>query len=282
MALVGLGWRCRVMTGDASKAGGYVVLQNALQIVSLTDTGLVRDHNEDSVDFDAELGLVVLADGMGGYNAGEVASAMTTSSILTGMKQHWQSAHVAAHLTDPTLAVDLLQAEITQANREVYERALSDPECEGMGTTVMACLFHNNLLTVGYLGDSRLYRLRDDVLEQVTRDHSVLQEQIDAGLLTKDEARMSQHKNLVTRALGIDPDEEGDMLQVPVEIGDLYLLCSDGLNDMLVDDEIYLNLSLLRVNLKLCAQQLIQAANDAGGNDNISVILVSVEQAFPA
>ncbi len=259
-----------------------MVLQNALQIVSLTDTGLVRDHNEDSVDFDAELGLVVLADGMGGYNAGEVASAMTTGSILSGMKQHWQSAHVAAHLTDPTLAVDLLQAEITQANREVYERALSDPECEGMGTTVMACLFHNNLLTVGYLGDSRLYRLRDDVLEQVTRDHSVLQEQIDAGLLTKDEARMSQHKNLVTRALGIDPDEEGDMLQVPVEVGDLYLLCSDGLNDMLVDDEIHLNLSLLRVNLKLCAQQLIQAANDAGGNDNVSVILVSVEQAFPA
>jgi PPM family protein phosphatase len=243
---------------------------------------LVRDHNEDSVDFDAELGLVVLADGMGGYNAGEVASAMTTSSILAGMKQHWQSAHVAAHLDDPTLAVDLLQAEITRANRSVFERAQSDAECEGMGTTVVACLFHNGLVTVGYLGDSRLYRLRDDVLEQITRDHSVLQEQIDAGLLTKDEARLSQHKNLVTRALGIDPDEEGDMLQVPVEPGDLYLLCSDGLNDMLVDDEIHLTLSLLRVNLKLCAQQLIQSANDVGGNDNISVILVNVEQAVPA
>lgn len=255
-----------------------MVLQNALQIVSLTDTGLVRDHNEDSVDVDAALGLVVLADGMGGYNAGEVASAMTTSSILAGMKQHWQPEKAADHV----LALDLLQAEIGVANRAVFERAVTDPECEGMGTTVMACLFHDNLLTVGYLGDSRLYRLRDDVLEQVTHDHSVLQEQIDAGLLTREEARMSQHKNLVTRALGIDPDEEGDMLQVPVEVGDLFLLCSDGLNDMLIDEEIHLTLSLLRVNLKLCAQQLVQAANDAGGNDNISVILVNVEQAFPA
>jgi protein phosphatase len=253
-----------------------VALQDVLQIVYLSDTGMLREHNEDSVDVHAEWGLVVLADGMGGYNAGEVASEMTTSGVVAGVAQCWDPNGPADHEG----ALRVLQAQIKQANMDVFDRSMTEIACEGMGTTVVACLFHDNTITVGHIGDSRLYRMRGDVLEQLTRDHSVLQDQIDAGLLTKAEARLSQHKNLVTRALGIDYSEQAELNQYPVQVGDLFLLCSDGLNDMLDDDEILLNLDMLKENLDLCAQQLIQAANDAGGCDNISVILVQVKGSF--
>jgi PPM family protein phosphatase len=149
-----------------------------------------------------------------------------------------------------------------------------------MGTTLVACLFYDNFLTVGHIGDSRLYRMRQDALEQVTRDHSLLQEQIDSGLITKEDARMSQNKNLVTRAVGIDPEVETEIHTYDVQEGDIYLLCSDGLNDMIEDEEIQMTLIALRANLDLTAQQLVQAANDAGGRDNISVMLVKVLKPF--
>ena len=187
-----------------------MALQDALQIVCQTDTGRVREHNEDSVDLRAEVGLVVLADGMGGYNAGEVASEMTTSSIVVGVAQRWTEEMGSDH----ERARALLQYEISVANIDVFERAQTDSACEGMGTTVLACLFHDNILTVGHLGDSRLYCMRGDKLRQVTHDHSVLQEQIDLGLLTPAEARLSTHKNLVTRALGIEPDEQAEINQL--------------------------------------------------------------------
>ncbi len=253
-----------------------MALQDVLQIVCLSDTGMVREHNEDSIDVHPDWGLVVLADGMGGYNAGEVASEMTTSGIVAGVAQCWEPERSA----NREGALRVLQAQIKQANEDVYERSVNESACEGMGTTVVACLFHDNTLTVGHIGDSRLYRLRGQVLEQLTRDHSVLQDQIEAGLLTKAEARLSQHKNLVTRALGIDYGEDAEMHQYMVQVDDLYLLCSDGLNDMLDDDEILLTLDMLRDSLELCAKQLVQAANDAGGCDNISVILVRVKADF--
>lgn len=253
-----------------------MAIQDALQIVCLSDTGQVREHNEDSVDAAAEWGLVVLADGMGGYNAGEVASEMTTSSIVAGVVQHWQADCPPDH--EGALAV--LAEQIRLANCAVYDRALNDEACEGMGTTVVACLFHDDTVSVGHLGDSRLYRLRNHELEQITRDHSVLQEQIEAGLLTKAEARLSLHKNLVTRALGIESYEQGEMHQYAVETDDVYLLCSDGLNDMLEDEEIQEILNQLHVNLDVCAKQLIQSANEAGGLDNVSVILVRVLESF--
>lgn len=251
-------------------------LTEALQIVCLSDIGLVCDNNEDCVTADAALGLVILADGMGGHNAGEVASEMTVNGILHGMQQHWQ----AEMAGDSAAVARLLQQQITDANNAVFQKAQTDAACAGMGTTVVACQFHNNLLTVGHIGDSRLYRLRNDVLEVITRDHSVLQEQIDAGLLTVEEAWHSPQKNLLTRALGVDEHEEAEMQQIAVEVGDLYLLCSDGLNDMVQDADIELNLSLLQANLDLCAQHLIQAAHDGGGRDNVSLILVRILQDF--
>jgi protein phosphatase len=151
-----------------------------------------------------------------------------------------------------------------------------------MGTTLVVMLLHDNSLVVGHIGDSRLYRFREGRLEQVTRDHSLLQEQIDSGLITKEQARHSQNKNLVTRAVGIDPEVEAEVRSYPVQPGDIYLLCSDGLNDMVTDEDMELTLGSLQANLPLAAEQLVQQANDNGGRDNVSVILVRVLKDFPA
>lgn len=252
-----------------------VSLREALKIASLTDPGLVRDLNEDSVAADADLGYAILADGMGGYNAGEVASSMTVNLLGDGLKAALQ----ADSPLDPSA---LLATEITRVNAAVYEASRRQPQYAGMGTTLVTALFHDNRVTVAHVGDSRLYRLRQERLEQITRDHSLLQEQIDSGLLTPEEAKLSANKNLVTRALGIDPTVAAEVHQYEAEPGDIYLLCSDGLNDMVADEEIQLTLSLLGANLELAAQQLVQMANDNGGRDNISVILVRVLRPFPA
>ena len=255
---------------------------NALQIVSVTDPGRIRGHNEDCVESRPEMGVVVLADGMGGYNAGEVASGMATSLIAAGLANGWTRAALKKRDREQASAFSqqLLQAEVSKANSAIFEAAQKDPQCAGMGTTLVACLFYDNFLTVGHIGDSRLYRMRNDALEQVTRDHSLLQEQIDSGLITKEDARSSHNKNLVTRALGIDPEVETETQSYEVLEGDIYLLCSDGLNDMIEDEEIQMTLIALRSNLDLTAQQLVQAANDAGGRDNISVMLIKVVRGF--
>ena len=262
---------------------GSLALNDALQIVSATDPGRVRAHNEDCVESRPELGVVVLADGMGGYNAGEVASGMATSLIASGLSITW-TADALKNLdrnAATTLAHTRLQDQVSAANTAIFEAAQRDPHCAGMGTTLVVCLFYDNFISVAHIGDSRLYRMRNDVLEQLTRDHSLLQEQIDAGLISRADARQSHNKNLVTRALGIDPDVDAEIHTHDVMEDDIYLLCSDGLNDMIDDDEMQMTLIALRSNLDLTAQQLVQAANDAGGRDNISVMLITVVQSFP-
>lgn len=259
-----------------------MTMSSAIEIVSRTDPGKVRSHNEDFVSHESETGVVLLADGMGGYNAGEVASGMATSLIASGLSQAWTKDTLEKLDRDGamTLSQDILKTQVKLANTAIFEAAQKDPQCAGMGTTLVACLFYDNFLTVGHIGDSRLYRMRNDALEQVTRDHSLLQEQIDSGLITKEDARSSHNKNLVTRALGIDPEVETEIHSYDVQEGDIFLLCSDGLNDMIEDDEIQMTLIALRSNLELTAQQLVQAANDAGGRDNISVMLVRVMKNF--
>ena len=255
-----------------------MALTDALQIVSITDPGRVRGHNEDCVESRPELGIVVLADGMGGYNAGEVASGMATSLIASGLAQTWTK-EVLGKLDRAgamSLSQEVLQTQVGKANTAIYEAAQKDPQCAGMGTTLVACVFFDNFLTVGHIGDSRLYRMRNDAPEQITRDHSLLQEQIDSGLITKEDARSSHNKNLVTRALGIDPEVDAEIHSYDVQEGDIYLLWLGGLKDTTEDDEIQMTLIALRSNLDLTAQQLVQAANDAGGRDNISVMLVKV------
>jgi len=258
-------------------------LTQSLEIASCTDPGMVRSHNEDSIAADAASGLVVLADGMGGYNAGEVASGMATALITSEMAQLF--AKTPPYETDPTtqmaVATRLVREQVLKANSSIFRTAQSQPQYAGMGTTLVVCLFYDNKVLVAHLGDSRLYRLRDGALSQVTRDHSLLQEQIDAGLISPEQAKHAQHKNLVTRALGIDPAVEPEIHEYETRPGDLYLLCSDGLCDMVGDEDIGDALRAFGSNLGLAAQQLVQMANDNGGRDNVSVILVRVLRDYP-
>ena len=259
------------------------MLANALEIVCLTDPGMVRSHNEDAVLANPMLGLVVLADGMGGYNAGEVASGMATALLGAELEKSFTGKSPNTKERDGRLWAHVaLRNQIAGSNTSIYEAAQSQPQYAGMGTTLVSAVFFNNSMTVAHIGDSRLYRLRDGEFSQLTKDHSLLQEQIDAGLVTKEQARTSQNKNLVTRALGVDPVVDPEIRDYDVRQGDIYLLCSDGLNDMVEDDEIGMTLGMLAANLELCAAQLVQMANDNGGRDNVSVILIKVKSEFPA
>lgn len=254
-------------------------LSNVIEITTATHPGMVRSHNEDSIAVDAATGLAVLADGMGGYNAGEVASGIAVAMISAELKK------VLAEMNgelDAATAERLVGEHAVRANNAIFQASQSQAQYAGMGTTLVVALWHDNALVVGHIGDSRLYRFRGNKLEQVTRDHSLLQEQIDSGLITKEQARHSQNKNLVTRAVGIDPEVEAEVHSYPVQPGDIYLLCSDGLNDMVTDDDMELTLASLQANLPLAAAQLVQQANDNGGRDNVSVILVRVLKSFPA
>lgn len=258
-------------------------LEQFLEITSLSDPGMVRSHNEDSVATDAASGVVVLADGMGGYNAGEVASGIAVSLLSEGLRQALQVKNLTQLVpeTNETLAHKVFKEQIAKANDTIYQTSQTQPQCAGMGTTLVVAAFYDNKMTVGHIGDSRMYRLRGDEFSQVTKDHSLLQEQIDAGIISKEDAKHSQNKNLVTRALGIDPTVDPELHDYDLLPDDIYLLCSDGLNDMVEDEDIGTALTMLRSNLSLAATQLIQMANDNGGKDNVSVILVRVLQAFP-
>lgn len=259
-------------------------LSESLEIVVRTDPGVVRGHNEDAVFANPNLGLAILADGMGGYNAGEVASGMATMYLSTELETDFSSR--APYEIDPAsgecYARRCLADRIAAANSAIYHAAESQPQYAGMGTTLVTALFADNTVTVAHIGDSRLYRLREGEFCAITRDHSLLQEQIESGMISAQEARFSQNKNLVTRALGVDASVEPEIHDYPVLPGDIYLLCSDGLNDMIEDEEIGETLQMLSANLELAATQLIQMANDNGGRDNVSVILVKVLREFPA
>lgn len=257
-------------------------MSGALEIVARTDPGLVREHNEDAVFANPVRGLAILADGMGGYNAGEVASGMATTFLASALETSFFDPGRGAPDADGRPSASRCLAEsISQANTAIYNAALAEPLYAGMGTTLVMGLFSDNRVTVAHIGDSRLYRLRGEEFAVVTHDHSLLQEQIDQGMITAAEARFSQNKNLVTRALGVELSVESEIHEYDVLPGDIYLFCSDGLNDMLPDEEIQLALQMLSVNLELAADQLIQMANDNGGRDNVSVILVKVLRAFP-
>jgi serine/threonine protein phosphatase PrpC len=253
----------------------------ALEIVSQTHPGVVRSHNEDSVAHDASCGLVVLADGMGGHNAGEIASGITVSLITTEIKHSLESTRPEGRgESGEDVGVTLLREKVQKANESIYHTSQSQAQYDGMGTTVVAGLFYDNRLAVAHVGDSRMYRLRGEMFEALTRDHSLLQEQIDRGLLSQKDARLSKNKNLITRAVGVDPAVEVEIQVHAVHVGDIYLLCSDGLNDLVEEDEISATLQMLRANLHLMARQLIEMANDNGGRDNVSVILVKINGEF--
>ena len=253
-----------------------------LDVANRSDPGMVRAHNEDSIFVDGS-GLAILADGMGGYNAGEVASGIAVSVIKEGLLPELMSGRDLSKVdinTGLTHAAMLLQHQIAAANKGIYEAAQSRPECAGMGTTVVAAVFHGNRVSIAHVGDSRCYRLRGGKFEQLTRDHSLLQEQIDSGQITPEQAKYSLNKNLVTRALGIEAIVPADISEYRVEADDVYLLCSDGLTDMVDADVVHGIVDGARGTLEVAATQLIELANQNGGRDNISVILARVPPTF--
>lgn len=242
----------------------------AYEFCARTDPGRVRANNEDAVSVDPQAQLALLADGMGGYNAGEVASGMATTFIRTELAR-WL-AQAGHHLK----AMDLrrgIEICVDNANRAILGAAEANPQYAGMGTTLVVGVFQGSRLMLGHIGDSRCYRLRAGVLEQITRDHSWLQEQVDAGLITPQQAAMSSSRNLVTRALGVEDNVLIEINEFRVEPQDLYLMCSDGLSEMLRHEELAV-LAASNVSLEEKARRLIDAANANGGRDNISVVLV--------
>jgi len=255
---------------------------STLNVANRSHPGMVRAHNEDAIFVDGA-GLMVLADGMGGYNAGEVASGIAVNVIKEGLLPELVSGRdlskVDVH-TGLTHAALLLQQQIAAANKGIYEAAQNRPECAGMGTTVVAAVFHGNRVSIAHIGDSRCYRLRGERFEQLTRDHSLLQEQIDSGQITPDQAKFSLNKNLVTRALGIEAIVPADISEYRVEENDIYLLCSDGLTDMVDPDVVHGIVDDQRGALDGAATQLIELANQNGGRDNISVVLARVPAGF--
>jgi len=249
-----------------------------LEIASATDPGVVRSFNEDSIAIERDLDLLVLADGMGGYKAGDVASAMATALVVDDLKRKLsseidQSLPKPGKLSDLSLAV---KSAVEKSNLAIYKTAQANNKYHGMGTTVVLMLFHDDWATIAHVGDSRLYRLRQGKFELLTHDHSLLQEQVEMGMISSEEAKDSHNRNLVTRALGVEAEVKVDVREIDVLPGDIYLLCSDGLNDMVDDADIELAVSELRANLPLAVNQLVQMANDNGGHDNVSVLIAKV------
>lgn len=245
---------------------------NSLVMTGRSDTGMVREHNEDCFLIMPENGFAILADGMGGHLAGEVASAMAIDQVA----QHLMGAFNPGHTFGKPEALPesaILTDAIKAANRTIHEASINRPEQAGMGTTIVAVTFRNQRLTVAHVGDSRLYRFRQGMLSQVTEDHSMVQELLRRGLISQEEARTSANRNLVTRALGVDPFVEVEIREQEIEPGDIYLLCSDGLNDVLTDEEIGAMLSASE-DLESLSRTMIAEVNARGGPDNVSIVLV--------
>jgi serine/threonine protein phosphatase PrpC len=238
-----------------------------------TDPGLARENNEDSVTFDEPTRLAILADGMGGYNAGEIASGMATTFIKSELGRWLSQAGRQANGREVRRAMEIC---VDNANRSIFNAANSNPQYSGMGTTLVVGVFQDGRLLLGHIGDSRCYRLRAGELAQITKDHSLLQEQMDAGLITPEQAAVSTNKNLVTRALGVEDAVLLEVNEHRVEPGDIYLMCSDGLSDM-VDDAGIARILQGDGSLEDKVVRLVDAANGNGGRDNISVLLAQAD-----
>ena len=245
----------------------------SLDFALKTHPGLVRPLNEDAIGADPSCGLFVLADGLGGYNAGEVASVMAISSVLERLTSAIDKFDEDEGAFTPDEAI---YDTVTDINANIYNAALNSTAFEGMATTLVIGWFLGGRLWVAHTGDSRLYRYRDSMLEQLTRDHSFSQELLDAGMVTEEEARSLPAKNLVTRALGAGADIEPEIHNVDVLAGDIILLCSDGLTEMVGSYEIEGLLSINEEDMHETARRLVDLANESGGRDNISVIVVRV------
>ncbi len=257
-------------------------MKHEITAAACTHTGRIRGHNEDTIGEESSIGLYVLADGMGGYNAGEVASDLAVKTTLSIVREAFsrQLLTTTDRLSGLMRPSIILRDAILRANKIVHLSSKSQSNCAGMGTTIVAMMFYTDKVIVAHVGDSRLYRLRHGHLQQLTIDHSLLQELVDRGFYSEEEALQSTNKNFVTRALGVENTVEVDVREHQMESGDLYMLCSDGLTDMLDDAQIESILKTPGQSLKDIVQSLIDSANTAGGRDNISAVLAHVDQLY--
>jgi len=254
-------------------------LNSGLSIVRLSDAGKLRERNEDTVASDDSIGMALLADGMGGYNAGDVASQMASLTITAELKAAFSEAlHTNKSLSTKQVKNHMSHA-IDIANDAIYRVAQSQPQCAGMGTTIVTAIFRDNQAVIGHIGDSRAYRFRNKNLLQLTDDHSLVQEHVKSGLVSESDAAQANYKNYLTKALGISKQAELEMNVVDAKPKDIFLLCSDGLTEMLSNDEIE-SILLENNNLALAAETLVENANYRGGRDNISVILIGILESF--
>jgi protein phosphatase len=259
-------------------------LRGKIQLAEITDTGKVREHNEDAIGSNADIGLMVLADGMGGYNAGEVASGIAVQTIteLASEGADRESRNDLDPSTGLMRQSIVLRDAVARANKIIFQTAQSQTHCEGMGTTLVCAMFYDNKVSLAHVGDSRAYRLRGNKFEQLTLDHSLLQELVDRGFYSEEEAQRSTNRNYVTRALGVEPTVEVEVREFDVLPEDVFLLCSDGLPDMVEDEDIHLTISTFNASLDVVGQQLVNLANEHGGRDNVSVMLAQVLDSFAA
>lgn len=261
-----------------------MTLKGKIQLHGKTDVGSVRDHNEDAISCDENIALAVLADGMGGHRGGEIASAITVSTVLEYITDKVKSINTGETDEDTGYSAEsiLIHDAVELANKNVHDASEANAQYRGMGTTVVVVMFYDNRFTVAHVGDSRLYRLRDGELEQITRDHSLMQELIDRGFYTPEQARNSLNKNLVTRAIGIDKNVQVDIQEDVAMVDDIYLLCSDGVSDMIEDQLIKDAILDNSDDLEKAATEIIRLSNEHGGKDNISALLAKPVKSFPA
>ena len=249
-----------------------------LEAVARTDPGPVRDRNEDSFLVDVESGLFLLADGMGGHASGEVASAIAVEAVRDILLESEDPEETRLELRSADSEEEIrerLRYSMNQASLRIRKAARDNPVHMGMGTTLVVLLIEDGVAHVGHVGDSRIYLFRANKLHRLTRDHTVVQQEVDAGRLTPELARIVPHKNILTQSIGYHGPVEPDTSTRPVEPGDLFVLCSDGLTDPLDDDQ----LAQLCRNARPedLADVLVQNALQAGGDDNVTVVVVHVE-----
>ncbi|WP_437808676.1 Stp1/IreP family PP2C-type Ser/Thr phosphatase [Sorangium sp. So ce1078] len=246
----------------------------------MTDVGLQRDHNEDSYAVLSEYDLFIVADGMGGHRAGDVASRLATESIADFFRSTSREDATWPFHFDTSLSEEenRLQAGIRVANRQIFERSIRSRDCAGMGTTVVGALFSKkkNRIYVGHVGDSRAYRVRKGSISQLTRDHSLFNDYIMAMPELTEEQRAELPRNVITRALGMNDSVAVDLISDEPQPGDVYLLCSDGLSGMLSDDQILQIVSSTEEVPEMC-RRLIAKANENGGEDNITALVIRID-----
>lgn len=248
-----------------------------IQSQGISDVGCVREQNEDSFLVSDELGLYVVADGMGGHLGGQTASKMAVETLSSVVSERYQEVADGA-ATDPidqASVPHVLSDAVRKACERIYTASQANAELQGMGTTCTAVLFAAERAFVAHVGDSRCYLRRRQRVLQVSDDHSLVNEQVKAGLITKSQAKASRHRNIITRSVGFEPDVAVDTFALPTEPEDTFLLCSDGLTNYVDDSEILESLS----TLDLCdaPKALVELAKSRGGDDNITVICIRVE-----